>query len=235
MTGRPRHTERVSAKGGGTKRSSTGRARGRPAIPRERIIAAALELVDADGADALSMRTLAQRMESGTATLYRHFQSRAQLVGEVADLVIGQADFVGSDQQAGDWQRDCADFANAMYAALSEHPNVAQLMLEHTPVGPNAMALREAALSMFLANGFSPEMAARTYATVSRFVLGFAMQLSERNDSRADQDSATFHGVDVSRFPATLAVADSMPVPLDEEFAFGLELIVKGLEQVRLR
>ncbi|MFB1298720.1 TetR/AcrR family transcriptional regulator [Mycobacterium sp. pW049] len=204
-------------------------------MPRERIIAAALELVDAEGADALSMRTLAQSLNSGTATLYRHFANRAQLVGEVVDLVFAEADPGALRQEGRGWRRDCAAFATAMYSALGEHPNVAQLMLEQTPLGPNAMSLRESALSVLLANGFSPELAARSYATLSRFVLGFAIQMSGRDDSRAAQDSAVFHGVEASRFPATLAVADALPVPLDEEFAFGLELIIKGLGQIRRR
>src|SRR5689334_21438086 len=69
---------------------SAQRSRGRPPLPLDRIIATAIEIVDEEGADALSMRTLAQRLESGTATLYRHFGSRAQLVAHVVDAVLGE-------------------------------------------------------------------------------------------------------------------------------------------------
>ncbi len=65
------------------------RSRGRPALPVERIVTAALQIVDDEGADALSMRTLAQRLNSGTATLYRHFTSRADLVAAVVDKMFG--------------------------------------------------------------------------------------------------------------------------------------------------
>ena len=51
---------------------------------------AALELVDEHGADALSMRSLAQRLGSGTATLYRHFANRAELVAMVVDRMLGE-------------------------------------------------------------------------------------------------------------------------------------------------
>ena len=70
------------------KQASARRSRGRPAMPPGRIVAAALELVDAQGADALSMRTLAQRLNPGTATLYRHFANRSELIAHVVDLSL---------------------------------------------------------------------------------------------------------------------------------------------------
>jgi AcrR family transcriptional regulator len=208
-------------------------ARGRPAIPAGRIVNAALALVDAEGAEALSMRTLAQRLDSGTTTLYRHFANRAQLVAEVIDCVFGEVDLDAISLADHDWQRSCEVIAKTMFATLGRHPGVAQLLLEQTPLGINAMTLRETCLAMFLANGFTPELAARSYATLSRYVLGFAIQLSGQSDSRSTRDADAFRGVDLSKFPATLTAAVAMPVPLEDEFAFGLELIVQGLRWVR--
>jgi AcrR family transcriptional regulator len=199
----------------------------------ERIVAAALALVDAEGADALSMRTLAQRLDSGTATLYRHFANRAELVARVVDLIFGEIR-LNADQLSGlDWQQSCKAVATATFAALGRHPHVAPLLLEHTPLGANAMVMREAGLAIFLGNGFPPELAARAYATLSHYVLGFAMQITADPDSPATPDSAAFHAVDPTRFPATLAVADALPVPLEVEFAFGLDLLLNGLDQLR--
>ncbi|WP_237743207.1 TetR/AcrR family transcriptional regulator C-terminal domain-containing protein [Mycobacteroides abscessus] len=82
-------------------------------------------------------------------------------------------------------------------------------------------------------NGFTPELAAHSYATLSRLVLGFAVQLGADPDSHADQDAAAFHEVDPTLFPATHAVADTLPIPLEAEFAFGLDLLIKGLTQLR--
>jgi TetR/AcrR family transcriptional regulator, tetracycline repressor protein len=199
----------------------------------ERIVAAALELVDAEGADALSMRTLAQRLDSGTATLYRHFNNRSQLVARVVDQVFGEVDIGAAQLEGMTWQHSCEAVANAMFAALGRHPGAAQLLLEQTPFGPNAMMLRETSLGAFLNDGFAPELAARCYATLSRYVLGFAIQLSGQPDSRTALDVEAFQNVDRSNFPATLAAAHAMPVPLEEEFSFGLELIIKGLSSIR--
>jgi TetR/AcrR family transcriptional regulator, tetracycline repressor protein len=195
----------------------------------ERIVAGALALVDAEGADALSMRTLAQRLDSGTATLYRHFANRAELIAHVVDRVFGEAQIDTAQLANQDWQSACETVAHMMFAALSRHPHVAQLLLEHMPIGPNAMAIREACLAMLLDNGFSPELAARCYATLSRYVLGFGIQLAGQTQTPASTDAEAFHHVDPERFPAIFKTAAALPVPLEDEFAFGLELILKGL------
>jgi len=212
---------------------SSSRSRGRPALPLDRILAAALELVDEQGADALTMRSLAQRLGSGTATLYRHFASRSELVALVVDRMIGETDVPAVASPS--WQQACMSFAQSMFDALGRHGNVASLLIGHVPVGPNGLARRELVLSVLLGNGFAPAVAAHAYATVSRYVLGFAMQVSGSTAPTGEQDakvSAAFHHLDPSRYPATVAVADELPVALEEEFTFGLWLIVAGLERL---
>jgi AcrR family transcriptional regulator len=201
----------------------------------DRILSAAVELLDEQGADALSMRSLAQRLQSGTATLYRHFANRSELVSAVIDQILGEVDLDPEALAALPWQQACTLFAQHMFDALSRHGNVAVLLTEYTPVGANALANRELFLSLLLANGFRPQIAAHAYAMLARYVLGFAIQLSgtAAGDSEHDaQLAAAFRRLDPSRYPATVAVADDLPVPLAEEFAFGLRLIVAGLEQL---
>jgi AcrR family transcriptional regulator len=203
----------------------------------DRIVTAALQIVDDEGADALSMRTLAQRLNSGTATLYRHFTSRAGLIAAVVDKMFGAIELDVAALNASPWQDACKVAAHSMFDALCRHRNVASLLVDDVPVGPNALAAREQMLAFLLANGFPPALAARSYATLSRYILGFAMQLT--NNSRGNLGEAPlaqiFHNLDPSQFPATVAVADSLPVPFEDEFAFGLDLIVDGLTQALQR
>jgi AcrR family transcriptional regulator len=209
------------------------RRRGRPALPLDRIVAAAIELVDEHGSDGLSMRSLAQRLGSGTATLYRHFANRSELVEVIVDRMLGEAELDTEALTALPWDRACISFAQRMFDALSRHGNVASLLIGHAPMGPNALAHRELILSILLDNGFAPVVAAHAYATVSRYVLGFAIQRSR--SAAADDDAklaAAFQELDPSRYPATVAVADDLPVPLEEEFAYGLRLIVAGLDRL---
>ena len=210
-----------------------GRPRGRPALPLDRILAAALGLVDERGADALSMRSLAQRLGSGTATLYRHFANRSELVAMMVDRMLGEAGLDADALTALPWEEACISFAQNMFDALGRHGNVASLFMGHVPMGPNALAQRELILSLLLDNGFPPVAAAHAYATLSRYVLGFAIQQSGSTAAEHDAKlTAAFHELDPSRYPATVAVADDLPVPLEEEFAYGLRLIIAGLDRL---
>jgi len=209
-----------------------GRSRGRPAVPLDRILAAAIELVDEHGADALSMRSLAQRLRSGTATLYRHFANRSELVAMMVDRLLGEIELDAETVAALPWQQACISFAQIMFDALGGHGNLASLLIGHVPMGPNALAHRELILSVLLDSGFPQVVAAHAYATVARYVLGFGIQLPGSATDRDAELAAAFHELDPSRYPATVAVADELPVPLEEEFAYGLRLIVAGLEKL---
>lgn len=141
----------------------------------------------------------------------------------------------GAGRGALPWQEACISFAQDMFDALARHGNVAPLLIGLVPMGPNALALRERILSVLLDVGFPPATAALTYASLSRYVLGFAIQLTGSEAEGAQRSgqaelSAKFHEMDPSQYPATVAASDHLPVPLAEEFAFGLRRIVVGLE-----
>ncbi len=210
------------------------RPRGRPALPPDRIIAAALRIVEEEGHESLSMRTLAQRLGSGTATLYRHFENRAALVAGITDHLFGEMALDHETLTARGWWEAYRTVAHAMFDVLNRHGNVAPLLVGQTPLGPNAMALRERCLTILFDGGFPPQVAARAYAALSRYVLGFAVQLGASADPPDHTSpSEAFRAADPALFPATVAVSAALPVPLEEEFAFGLELLLNGLDHLR--
>lgn len=210
------------------------RSPGRPPVQKDRIIDAALRIVDAEGADELSMRLLAQRLNSGTATLYRHFANRGEVVAHVVDRVFSGVAFDVEQLRTMTWQEACRTVARGMFDALRRHRNVAALLVEHAPGGPNAMAQRELLIAIFLENQFPPPLAARCYATLARYVLGFAIQTTDTAGN--DTDDVSFASVldrpDPERFPAIATVAEHLPVALEDEFTFGLDLIMAGLTQI---
>jgi AcrR family transcriptional regulator len=214
--------------------ASVRRSPGRPAVPRDHIIATALRIIDEEGAGALSMRSLAEHLGSGTAVLYRHFVNRADLIAHVTDRVLGEIEINAEALAPTSWPEAYRTVAHALFDAVSRHKNVAPLLVEQVQIGPNAMALRECCIAVLLDNRFPPRVAARAYATLARYVLGFAIQVNAPSTGQPDdaQLSATFRSLDRSVFPATVTVADSLPVPLEDEFAYGLELILLGLGQV---
>ncbi|GLK50129.1 TetR family transcriptional regulator [Brevundimonas intermedia] len=184
-----------------------------------------MEIVNRDGPDALSMRALADALESGTATLYRHVSGRPALEALLVDAVFAQLDLADDGDE---WRSRTAGLARGMYEALRRHPGVAPLMLRSTPNGPNAMKHRERCIALLQAEGFAAGEAAVIYATLAHYVLGSTLQLI-RHDDRSAQ---AFEAVDPAAYPATRAAAATgrLPVAPEDEFSYGLELMLDGLE-----
>ncbi len=206
--------------------------RGRPSVSFDKIIATALETVDAVGASAFNMRMLAERLGSGTATLYRHFTSKDEILVHVVDSVLGET---AADQQASSgkkgthamtWQHACA-------SVLRRHPGVVPLLVSQIPVGPNGLKRREQGIALFLNNGFSAELAARAYITVARYVLGFAIQQHASGSGEVvegDELVGFFATLDAGEYPAIAAAGSHLPgISVEDEFRFGLQLIIDGL------
>jgi len=199
----------------------------RQPLDREFILDAALAIVDTQGAEALTMRALATRLESGTATLYRHFANRAALVAAVIDRVLGTIDSVAL---SGTWQQVCKFLAQQLFDTLAAHPNLAPLLVEQPPAGQSRAAGREQFLAVLLRDGFAPDTAGRLYATLSHYVLGFAVQLRAHAEVASTLDIS---GADPIRFPATARTVASgvLPMNLAEEFTYGLDLIL-GIDRL---
>jgi AcrR family transcriptional regulator len=162
-------------------------------MPVDRIIDAAVELVDEVGPGEFSMRLLAQRLQSSTATLYRHFAGKDEILVQVVDHVLGEVPrHFPHIADTSSWQERLVASAEALFRTLRKHPKVVSLFDNHIPLGPRALAGREAAIGIMLAGGFSPEVAARAYT-------------------------------------ATVTSASFLPSSLDDEFHFGLQLLVDGL------
>ena len=179
------------------------------------------------------MRSLAQRLESGPPRCTVVSPTRGT-GGAGGGPHLGEVEVDASTITDLTWQEICISFAQHMFDALGRHGNVAPLLIGHVPMGANAAAHRELILRVLLDSGFPPDTAARTYATLSRYILGLAMQVSRSAavDHYDAELSAAFQQLDPSRYPATVAVAEQLPVPLAEEFMFGLQRIVAGLEML---
>jgi AcrR family transcriptional regulator len=212
--------------------------RGRPPRSLERIVGVALEIVDEVGMDAFSMRLLADRLGSGTATLYRHLAGKDELMAYVVDRILGEVDTEkDADTLSATWQDATARGASAFYEVLKNHPHALPLLVSQVPVGPNALLNRERSVAVLLAGGLPLDLAARAYTAVAHYVVGFALQqhspaAPQREDAARLRD---FYGaLDAKTYPATVAAADELTsVPLDEEFRFGVQLVLDGIGVAR--
>ena len=178
------------------------------------------------------MRLLAQRLRSSTATLYRNFAGKDEIFVHVVERVLGEVprhlpDLAGTST----WQERLVANAEALFRTLKEHPKAAALFGDQVPLGPRALAGREAAIGSLVAGGFSAEMAARAYTAVGHYVVGFAIQLAAGDTSAEEnQHLREFYGaLDPAQYPATVTSAPFLPTSLDDEFRFGLQLIIDGL------
>lgn len=211
--------------------------RGRPPVDVGRIVDMALKLVDEVGVQALTLRMLADALDSGTATLYRHFAGKDELLAHVADRVLGEVPVPTEVPDGLSWREAVERGADAFYRTVRRHPNVLPLLVAQVPVGPHGLVNRERTLSLLLSYGFPVELAARALTAIGHYVIGFAIQQHGPGAPRPEDEVLLrdyYRSLDAATYPATTAAADDLTgVPLEEEFRFGLGLVLDGLEKAR--
>jgi AcrR family transcriptional regulator len=210
-------------------------ARRRPranGLTLERIMAAAVGILDDEGLDALSMRRLADALGTAHTSLYRHVASRDELLVLVVDHILGElrpapADLSWRDQ--GEW------LAREFRRVLLAHPAIVPLLTGGQLLGPNAMVGRERALSSLMAAGAEPEIAVHAYLNLAHFVIGSAL-LDTGGAARTAQHrramTALFRELPPEQFPTVSALAEQLNEPdADREFEFGLCMLLDGIER----
>ena len=141
--------------------TAAGAADGSGKITRDAVLAAALEIIDRDGADALSMRRLARALDRDPMILYRHAPGKAALLDGVAETVLAQLDVDSADP---DWVGQLREVARRFRALALAHPHVVPLIVTRplaTPLGLRPLGtLRplEDILALLTRAGFSGPM-----------------------------------------------------------------------------
>ncbi|MEW1635943.1 TetR/AcrR family transcriptional regulator C-terminal domain-containing protein [Streptomyces sp. NPDC093801] len=156
-----------------TQASRPGRG-GRPAqISVDRITRAAIDLLDREGADALTMRRLGTHLGVAAMSLYRHLPSRDAVISKVVDHLFTTA-LTGLDT-AGAWPRALTDFATAYRRMLLDHPHAVPLLATH-PVDPDtARPLLAPLLRCFTTAGIDTDDALIRIQSVGVYTLGHAL------------------------------------------------------------
>ncbi|MEV4187163.1 TetR/AcrR family transcriptional regulator, partial [Streptosporangium canum] len=119
--------------------------RSRRGLSLERIVRAAIELADAEGLAAVSMRRVAERLGFTTMSLYRHVPGKAELVDLMRDEVMGGEPDAGADRRPG-WRAELEAWARDGLALYRRHPWLAEPSGTRRVPGPNAVAGFERAL-----------------------------------------------------------------------------------------
>jgi AcrR family transcriptional regulator len=196
-----------------------------------------VRVVDEEGPAGFNMRELADRLETSTATLYRHVTGKEELMVYVVDRVLGEVRAPeDSDEGAPrDWREGMRRFAFQFRSVLARHPSMLPLFVVQLPLGPNALTIRERVVAMLTRFGFSAQLAARSYNTVAQYVLGSAIT---RPGSPMPEEAAAigeyYRALDREAYPHVVAAADALTtMRLEEGFIAGLEIVLDGIDRAR--
>lgn len=148
-----------------------------------RIVAEAIGILDEGGADQLSIRTLATRLDAGPMTLYNYFPTKTAILESVIDEIIEP---IGSPRPGRpDWVDELGDYGRRSWRALSPHPWVADFLARHEiPERPQQAESRRLLHQLFREAGADHETSSSAVAAFYAFVIGSVAQLRPRPDAR---------------------------------------------------
>src|SRR3954468_11136283 len=216
----------------------------KPGLSLDRIVAVAVALADAEGLDAVSMNRVAKELGTGAMSLYRHVASKQELLALMIDAAIGT---VPPTPAAGGWRVRLEHWAWSTVRAMREHPWAADAPVAGPPLAPNAVAWFEDALAAMDGTGLTPQEKPSIVLLLSGYVQNHVTVMADVAGAflAADPDQAmrgysdTLRRLtDAQRFPALHEVLDAgvfdRADPPDDEFRFGLQRILDGIEALIL-
>jgi len=218
-----------------TARNAAGNSDGK--ITRELVLATALEIIDRDGADALSMRRLAAALDRDPMILYRHASGKAALLDDVVETVLAQLHVDPSDP---DWANQLRAVARDYRALAVAHPNVVPLLVTRPLATPLALrphgTLRplEDMLALLIRAGFSGPDALHVYRAFFGFLNGHVLnelqELVENPDETDDLLRLGLYRLPIGEFPLLRGLAHALACyDGAAELERGLDILLTGL------
>jgi AcrR family transcriptional regulator len=218
------------------------RNEGDPDLTRERIVAAAIRVADAEGLAQLSMRRIATELGAAPMSLYRHVNGKDELLVSMMDSVVGEDPLPARPPKG--WRAQLELSSRMQWRGFRRHPWLAQaLSITRPQLIPNGMRHTEWALRALDGLGLTIQEMMHIHMTLFSHVRGLALNLEA--EAQAEQDSGLTsdewmqtqeHGFRViagtGDFPLLNRLVNSdMELDLDQLFEFGLGRLLDGLEQ----
>jgi AcrR family transcriptional regulator len=210
----------------------------RARLNRDRVLGAAIALADADGIASLTMRKLGVELGVEAMSLYNHVANKVDLLDGMIDSVFGEI-----DQPVGgtDWRTAMHLRAVSAREVMSRHPWAIGLMESRNTPGPATLRHHDAVIGTLREAGFSIAMAAHAISTLDSYIYGFALQETSLPFHTAEDTAKvaqrTLTRLSSNEYPhlTELTVEHILQPGYDHgnEFAFGLDLILDGLERTR--
>jgi AcrR family transcriptional regulator len=214
--------------------------RARPAkapLSREAVVAAGLEILAAEGLGAVTMRRVAEALDTGPASLYVYVANAHELHRALLDAVIGQVPLPAVDPQR--WREQLTELLTTGVETMDRYPGIARVAIADVPTGANGLRIVEALLDLLRAGGVPDASAAWGADVLSLYITGVAFENSvyeSRKWSPAEESAfhesvhAVFRDLPADRYPNLSRVLPFMTTGTREErFGFGLDILVNGL------
>ncbi len=216
--------------------SPPGPAVARTPLSRARVLRAAVALAEADGIDALTMRRLGQELGVEAMSLYKHVANKEDLLDGMVDVVFGEIELPPAGT---DWRTAMRRRAVSVRGALTRHPWATPLMQSRSRPGPATLRHHDAVIGTLRAAGFPIALVAHAFSALDSYIYGFALQQRSLPFETGEETAALAQSI-MAGFPADeyphlveLTVQHVLRPGYDygDEFEFGLDLILDGLER----
>jgi AcrR family transcriptional regulator len=205
-------------------------------LTRDRIVTAAIAILDRDGLDAVSTRRVAEDLGTGSASLYAHVASRDELLELMVDRIAGEIEVPEPDPAR--WQDQLRTYALHAQQVWASHADLTRASLASIPTGPNRLRVIEGLLAILRAAGFPDQLAAWAVDRLQIYIDAdvyegalYAARIRQGLDVDAYLSSIRdyFRRLPADRFPVIASMADTILADSDPRFEFGLELLLEGL------
>ena len=217
-------------------RPARSRRRQRPALSRDEITHAALELADCEGLAAVSMRNIARKLGAGATSLYWYISSKEDLYELMADELIGEIEL--PTRPSGDWRADLRRVAIATRTTLSRHTWFPQLGIQ-PGLGPKTKRYALIASASLMALGVGRDEWTQVLAALNNYISGFVYRESawKRLQSQSGLEDREWsarlaHLVErTTETDTELAMQTASRLGLHDtsSFEFGLEIFLDGI------
>lgn len=213
-------------------------AKRRTPLTRDRVLGAAVDLADRGGYEGLSMRKLGQELGVDAMALYRHIRGKDDLLDGLVEVIVGQ---IERPSPADDWKAALRAQAMAARAVMLQHPWARRVLEERGTGGPATLVHIETALATLHDGGLSIELAHHALHLVGSRLFGFTQDLFEESTPTDPPPDPAAMARAMAGYPRIVELATSVShegvlgaCDDDVEFAFGLDLILGGLEGLRV-
>jgi len=197
-------------------------------------------LADAEGLDGLTMRRLAEALGVEAMSLYHHAANKDDILDGMVDAIFGEIDL---PPLTADWKEAMRRRAHSARAVLLRHPWAIRLMESRAAPGPANLKHHDAVLGCLRRAGFSIELTGHAYSVLDSYTYGFVhteLNLPFETTEETRQVAEAIMGrFPVDQFPHLIEFATRRALQpgysYGDEFEFGLELILDGLERALAR